>query len=53
MGRSLKAIVTFLFDAKHRARRNKQGQLEPDASADEVDKSLNWGDYPKANQKTG
>lgn len=31
-----------------RARRNKHGQLEPDADEDVVDKSMGWSEYSKA-----
>lgn len=38
-------VLSYTF---FRARRNKHGQLEPDASADEFDKSMGWQQYPRA-----
>lgn len=42
-------MVSFnIFYPRLRARRNKQGHLEPDASEDAVDKSMGWSEYSKA-----
>ncbi|KAF8575162.1 hypothetical protein K439DRAFT_1641618 [Ramaria rubella] len=40
----------YLFD---RARRNKHGHLEPDASEDMVNKSMGWSEYSKAKPREG
>ncbi|KAF8515418.1 cytochrome oxidase assembly factor [Hysterangium stoloniferum] len=39
-------VLSYTF---FRARRNKYGQLEPDASEDAIDKSMGWSQYTKAN----
>ena len=47
-----RSVTVILFFYTHlspyRARRNKQGHLEPDASEDVVDKSMGWSNYGKA-----
>ncbi|GJJ08579.1 hypothetical protein Clacol_002798 [Clathrus columnatus] len=42
-------VLSYTF---FRARRNKHGQLEPDASQVEVDESLGWSKYPRADQNS-